>query len=531
MMPIFFHLESHLWIAYLLLFNGWLLSLLLRQRSADFNELTKSFEAQILSAFFISISVNGIFLLLLQLLGQPFSLMHYIIPTLTAIWLGVCAVAGVRFRAILDFEFSLGRAIFYLLIFVILFYNGGLIEQVSDAWWHMSLANKIGIASSFELSTGHLTGLPSRYYPPLWHGNLALVKELSGESLPVIWNSFTAWGAVLKVMAFYLFARALTDSKSVGFLAALLFFVLPGLGNSYMRVSAWPSHIAYAAWFTIFFAVFTTLESRRPHDKLIGFVRTNFSSLLVASSAVLVLLVDIYFLHKAEILYLALAFLFYFWGLLIVSTLVSKKRGALEPSSDLLGAYALVFMFAIVTLIVYRNMGSAAIEWFSITNLIPAVLFLTFIVFTVGADDKGVRAKQAVLIFVLLLVLASILPQHIRALFDTQYSSTARVTGWFGRELIVPDWSRQLREGFLWSGLLSIPLSLYLAVKTPSKATVFLASNACFAFVLVASPYCYHWLTETLNYHSPWRVAMLVFSPIIFAQFLQYLIHLKRSPR
>ncbi len=531
MMPIFFHLESHLWIAYLLLFNGWLFSLVLRQRSADFNELTKSFEAQVLSAFFISIGGNGILLLLLQLLGQPFSLMHYNIPVLTIAGLVGCILAGARASSLIDFEFSLGRAIFYLLIFVILFYNGGLIEQVSDAWWHMSLANKIGIASSFELSTGHLTGLPSRDYPPLWHGNLALIKELSGESLPVIWNSFTAWGAVLKVMAFYLFARALTHSENVGFLAALLFFLLPGLGNSYMRVSAWPSHIAYTAWFTIFFIVFTTLELRRPGDRLSDFVRTNGSLLLVAGVSVLVLLVDIYFLHKAEILYLALAFLFYFWGVLIASIFICKKRDALEPSSDLFGAYAIVFMLAIVILMVYRNIGSAAIHWSSITNLIPAVLLLTFIVFTVGTDDKRVYAKQSVLLVVLLLVLASILPQHIGSLFDTHYSSTTKVIGWFGRELIVPDWSRQLREGFLWSGLISIPLSIYLAVKTPRRATIFLASNASFAFVLVVSPYCYHWLTETLNYHSPWRVAMLIFSPIVFAQFLHYLIHLKRSMR
>ena len=83
MIPTFFHLESHLWIAYVLLLNGYLANLLLRRLSSDYFRITKLLEAQVLAAFFISVAVNGLLLFILQLLSQKYSLANYLLPTVT----------------------------------------------------------------------------------------------------------------------------------------------------------------------------------------------------------------------------------------------------------------------------------------------------------------------------------------------------------------------------------------------------------------------------------------------------------------
>ena len=90
-------------------------------------------------------------------------------------------------------------------------------------------------------------------------------------------------------------------------------------------------------------------------------------------------------------------------------------------------------------------------------------------------------------------------------------------TGFFGGELKLPGWHLQLRSALLYSGLLSIPLSVVLTILKPSRLTLFVCANAITAFLVCLSPYLYMWLTEMLNYHSPWRIATLIFHPIIIA--------------
>ena len=202
MMPIFFHVESHLVIAYLFFFNGLLVNWLLRSCSIGYAELTKPLEAQVLAAFFVSVLINGAMLYGLDLLSFSFTNMRFILPFLSIglILLSIWRLSSLAWRQPLRFEFGLTRLGIYAFVFIILFYNGGLIELLADSWWHMSLASKIASHSTLAIDFGHLNGFSQRYYPPLWHGNLALAHIVSGESIAVLWNSFTAWGGVLKVM-------------------------------------------------------------------------------------------------------------------------------------------------------------------------------------------------------------------------------------------------------------------------------------------------------------------------------------------
>lgn len=551
MMPIFFHIESHLWIAYLFFINGALLHYLFRSFSTNYLELTSTLEAQFLASFFISISLNGLLLLGLDLLNLEFRLMLFVLPVI-CIAILTCVVRTTpkyEFKTILSFECDYKRLALYLSVFIMLFYNGGLIEQISDAWWHMSLANKIGTASSFDLETGHLNGRYSRYYPPLWHGNLALANILSGISIPVFWNSFTAWGAVIKVMSFYLFALSLSGQKSIATLGALLFVLLPGVGDSFLRVSAWPSHIAYTAWFSLFFISFSLLNQIK--NSISGFL--DASKALYEQRAIiltaLTLLILINFAHQAELLWFAMAFLFYFIG--ISAQRVFKKSDTVEAEQsiwliNLLGKLLLVGALILSVWFVYQDWKKVLInpDGF-LVYFIPILTLLVFCYLQFQTIKKPSTyftstAKGAVLLVAIVLLL-SIDLRHLLSLFNSElaypkerfHELPLHALGWFGEELKIPGWHLQLRFGLLYSGILSIPLALFLAFYRPSRLTLFLASTSSFALLFCASPYLYHWLQELMNYHSPWRISLMIFHPITLSVAIvfcwQYLMNNKTS--
>jgi len=534
-MPIFFHLQSHLWIAYLFFFNGLLLHCLLQSYSHRYSAMTRPFESQVLAAFFISISLNGLLLLGLDLSNLKFSLMSVILPTITFLLIGLLfwrlRSAVYSFSAFKDLDKF--RAVVYGLVFIILFYNGGLIEQVTDAWWHMSLANKISYASSFTLEIGHLNGAHTRYYPPLWHGNLALAKILSGESLPVLWNSFTAWGAVIKVMGFYLLAFALSGRKSLAVLAALLFVLLPGVGNSYLRVSTWPSHIAYTAWFAMFYLVFY-LFNREPGEPLFSKkgVAQYFLDIFIPTLAIIALCMIVYFAHKAELVWFAFA-MFAYGASVFLRNSFSNQSQYSEPG----GLVFSIFAFAIVL------SGLAASLWFlyskwpgvspisdlSLAYILP--IFFMFCVIYSGIRHSILRRlfKPAINISLLIAstiaILLSVDSRQLLSLFDADMAyiikgtqeSALIASGWLGGDLVVPGWHLQLRYGLLYTGILSIPVSIYMAVVRPNRLSLFCAGSATLAFLICVSPYLYQWLQDILNYHSPWRIALIVFHPIVWA--------------
>lgn len=529
-MPIFFNLESHLWIAYLFLFNGLLVHWCLHRVSDSYAELTDSLEAQVLAAFFFSIGLNGLLLLVLDLMGIEFILMKIILPLFSAslILLFVWKNPIVKIRQTIACDWNYWRLSLYAVIFIVLFYNGGLIEQTSDAWWHMSMANKIAIASSFFLETGHLNGVYARYYPPLWHGNLALATTLSTEPLPVLWNSFTAWGAVLKVMGFYLMAYSLTKNKLVAVLSALLFVLLPGMGDSYLRVSAWPSHIAYTAWFFLFFVSFSIFDALRP--QIVGWL-DGLKSLWSQKARVLfaiLLMGVITFSHQVELLFFVFAMLFYFIGITVYRTLRRDSLNQIESADwviNIIGASLIISALFACLWFVYQ-------AWYPLSNsidliiayLLPPLLLLTFLVLQ-KAQWLSKRCGLGLLMVSALVLLLSIDARHVYSLFDPESAYPQAVyhelplttLGWFGSELKIPGWHLQLRFGLLYSGVAGLLIAIFMAFQQPSRATIFLAATGIGAFLFCSSPYLHHWLREVLNYHSPWRIAVLIFHPMVIA--------------
>ena len=529
-MPIFFNLESHLWIAYLFFFNGLLIHWCLRRFSESYADLTETLEAQVLAAFFLSIALNGLLLLALSLIGFGFILLNVFLPLLSMclVLLFVWGNSVPVIKQTIACDWNYWRLSLYAVVFVVLFYNGGLIEQTSDAWWHMSLANKIGMASSYFLDTGHLNGTYARYYPPLWHGNLALANTLSAESLPVIWNSFTAWGAVLKVMGFYLMSFSLSNDKSIAVLSAILFVLLPGMGDSYLRVSAWPSHIAYTAWFFLFFVSFSILDALRPQ---ISGWREGLKLLRMQKAKILfafLLMSVIAFSHLVELLFFAFAILFYFIGVSVHSILSKGLSIEVEPAAwaiNLLGRLLTSGALIVSIWFIYHDWQQLRENIdLSIAYCIPPVILMIILLLQKARWQNKSWALGLLFVGAVILLL-SIDARHLYSLFDPERAYPRAIyhelpltaAGWFGAKMNIPGWHLQLRSALLYTGVAGLLISIFMSFYMPSRATIFLAATAIGALLFCSSPYLFHWLREVLNYHSPWRIAILMFHPMVFA--------------
>lgn len=524
-MPIFFHAEAHLWIAYALFLNGFLLNLALCGVSNRYQEFAKSLECQVLLSFFFSLSLNGLILLTLDALNQPFSIAKTVLFSFSVIGLAAVVVGKLYSKWLIEIN-RFGIAL-YAAMFVILFYNGGLIDQISDAWWHISLANKIGWASSFTLEYGHLTGSPDRYYPPLWHANLALLRELSNQSLPIVWNAFTAWGGALKLMGYYLVGLALFKDRKTAILGSLLFALLPGFGNSYMRVSAWPSHISYIAWFFSIYTAFTLIDVKPAENRLVSHARElvkHYAVVLILG----LLLVLMFFLHQFELLLFVAAFCLYFCGLSL--SRLSNNRVLVAPverdsmlfaSVYRVGMFGLIILSIIAAYLLRKKL--VGIDYYLVV-LLPIALF-SVLLFIDFAPQTLKRLSRCLVFGLLGLLLLSLNYQHLASLFVPELSLPKGVShqrpvlavGWFGGDLSLPGWHLQLRAGLLWSGAVGALISFAIVLFKPSRGWVFIAVNALFIWLLFLSPYLYQWFTDALKYHSVWRFGMISFHPIAIA--------------
>jgi len=528
-MPIFFHIESHVWILYLFVANGLIVTWLLRSKFESFRVLTVSLESQLLSAFFISLGINGLSLLILDWLSIDFYFTKWSLIFLACIlipWLSITMVKS-DFSAF-HFEIGLARLALYIFVFIVLFYNGGLIEQVSDAWWHMSLANKISVESTYSPTLGHLHGLPTRYYPPLWHGNLALAKLLSGVPIEIFWNSLTAWVGMFKVMAFYLFTYSLSKNQKLAILAAILFVLLPGVGVSYLRVSAWPSHIAYTAWYAMF-SVFILLldnlprEDQKLRQSLLPFLGASATKLVI----LLVLSTLIYFTHKAEVLWFSVAWFSYLVAASLSRLLSPKHEYIIERDH-----YLLIFFYRciLIALILYCSWFAATQEYHKpgmsdqlLAYLLPVVLSSILILLDFKFKSKAVA--YCLLLVFLVLILGSVNYIHLYSLFVPElalpkgafFESSSVAIGYLGGELKAPSWRLQLRAGLLYSGIFSVFIATVALVIKPTRLSILTAGTGCLALLFCVSPYLYHWLQSVLNYHSPWRISLIIFHPIVWA--------------
>ncbi|MDG1905450.1 MAG: hypothetical protein P8I38_07475 [Arenicella sp.] len=555
MMPLFFHAEAHLWIVYALFVNGILFTLFVRQLNASAAQIFGTHEALLVTGLLVSLLINaGLFLIASAFGFSGASASSFIKIAVVAVTVGLCLAlrffsakqnriqspASTSFSFLLD-PWMCSRFIFYALVALLLFYNGALIEQVSDAWWHLSLANTLSLDMSTANTSAHLIDAPGREYPMLWHINLAVLKLVSSHSLPELFNAATPWLAIAKLMAFFLIALGLTNNRAVATIAVALYIFLPGLGASYLRVSAWPSHVSYTAWFFAFFVVFRMMDNlglnqalaytnqNAPRNPMLNMLRMQWFYLVVFLLCVIV----IYFTHKVELVWLFVAMASY-----LISLLLLRDPTCLEPNWSFLHkwvgiALAICVLFFSIYLFFMKYLGTGKSVDFFLVYSVPILLFSAIVALAIKrAPDKQSKSRQILAALTVLVLLAIIDWQHLASAFYPESAYPTREShewallsqGWFGGTLLVPGWHLQLRSGLIYSGILSVPIAWCLAWLRPSRATLFLVSCGTVALLLCISPYLYTWFRSTLSqYHSSWRVALIIFHPIVYAVLLHTL--------
>lgn len=517
------------------------LHVLCRRVSAQYCRMTESFESAAVACFTLSLLVNWLILHGMFSLGRDGATLRvvYMVLLAAALLSGGLLIRGRRKqpRARDTGEtWIIARIVLYSAVFVVMIFNGGLIEQIADSWWHMSLANKIISFKTFDVAN-HLSGLEARDYPSLWHGNLALLQQLSDVSLPRIWISITPILACLKVMALYLAARGITGSTATAVLSAVLFCLLPGIGDSYFRVSAWPSHVSYILLFCSLYVTFMLIEILRKEKTQwnVNTVRSTMAYLMVLAT----LMAMIFLIHTTEMLWFAAGVVFYLFVLQIIHFYASERIAATDSELVIMR----IVLFLVSTFVFFASIpdglnlirsphtpdgkGIASLLVWSISIVTLMILYRTSFSRRTGKNRWLVHTGVLIL---LAAVLISIDFRHAVSLLLPQYGygrpssheAPLVVAGLLGGEVYLPAWQMQLRGGLLYSGISAILLSVLLLVVQPNRATVFLAANAVIPFVLLISPYLYTWLTEILNYHSVWRITILIFHPIILAHCLVY---------
>jgi hypothetical protein len=158
-----------------------------------------------------------------------------------------------------------------------------------------------------------------------------------------------------------------------------------------------------------------------------------------------------------------------------------------------------------------------------ISNFLPISILLVLFSIELKFVPKAVNLLLGIGLAAVLLL--SINYTHLYSLFDPAYAlpkglffqSSSVAIGYFGGELKVPNWQLQLRSGLLYSGFLSVIFSAIAVYLKPTRATLFLSGSSVIAMLFCASPYLYHWLQSILSYHSPWRITLIVFHPILWA--------------
>ncbi|MBM9602694.1 hypothetical protein [Desulfopila inferna] len=507
--------------------------------------MIKKFEANIVACFFLSLAINGLCLAILFQFDLRIDYVKFVIPLLTFSLVFLCILSGawknIKLKAILTL-WGLVRIGTYGFVFLILCYNGGLIELIADSWYHLSLANKISEFSTFSVD-GHLNGVTEKNYPRLWHGNLALLHNLSGSSFPMLWNSVTAWIGVFKVMAFYLFTFGLSKSEKVAAISIVLFVLLPGMGDSYLRVSAWPSHISYTAWFVLFFLtfqLFDRLSNSYGTEKKEIFQGSFVCKLVRQHKVHLITFVFVFCIvglsHLAEIVWYTCGLLFYAIALIFCDTFMKGKIEFQEPAFQFLRIY-MICIFLAILLITVMNYSPLVLE--GKTNMGVYLLIALVVSITAAllgsvytpwkkAELFGVKVPKILLFIFVVMVLMSVDVRQVISLFiphigykksvinEAPLILSGLLEGW-GK---LPSWHMQLRPGLLYVGVTAIALSIPLAFFKPGRSSCFLLGNSVIPFIILVSPYFYTWFSDMLQYHSAWRVSLLIFHPIILAYYI-----------
>ena len=504
----------------------------------------------IVESFLISILVTGLLAVSLSALGLGLSAIKWLVLVLEFAGALFLLFARRRFR---DSLAGLPRldgwdrttAILIIAFFVLMLFQGGVLDMLADGWWHIAYANQMVADDSIFVSRHPITGALSNsvLYPPLWHLQLALIADFTKIDLPLLWHFMAALNALLLLSALYLMVLKLTQQKNVALTSVVLHLLIIGGLISYARVGSWPGNFSYIALFYGFAAIFSLSDQ-------LGCSEDNYFRKVLQdkelNKSTILLLVTVgcaIGLHGVAAALLLLGLLAYqlalpFFG---SSRPGSQLRNDVRVGTAILAAGVVVAIFIGLTIFDARYrflFGSPPAQKTPFSLWIP-IGILVFISGVRGLNRLPSKTFLGLLIkLVYFTALAGMLLWsvdwlHLKELFLPDPDPLGRhvprdFQDAYGNWLFLPFWEHQLRGSLLWSGVVALFIGLILPIFRKDRAGVFLFALSSLVFLVLFSPYFFTLAAFVIPLASTYRVSLLLFAPVILAISLDYLIRTKK---
>ena len=535
---------THLTILYVLFIPGALLALVSMRFIREAQNVIDGYDLLVVFSLLFSIVLNGAIGFILTYFNINYE--HYflvigLIDSLLIFTLFYKNTKVGRIRITSNWE-SMVLYVFASVFFIIMLYNGGLLDILADSWWHMSYANRISESSSYILDRIHLTGEMKTgiAYAPLWHLQLAFIKHVSGEELPYIWHSLAPWIVMVTLFSYYRLASILVKNRWTPLISVLLFTLLLGGINSYFRVSPWPGNVSYVFWYLLIFLTFRYIDLQPDQKITVSIVDRLYyliSGIARNKYLVFIVLLSVFViagLHTAQLIWYLIGFSGYY--LLIrqadKNTFISQYEMHKDYSVLTPIIVVLIFVFLFVEFYLTDNLSIKAIfkdpkNYVSIPIMLGSIWLISKLLNQTIQSNRFLTGMLAV--FVMFSLYAVIDWGHLSALFFPSmeaHGTSRHIPRVYeiipGVSLSLPSWSHQLRWGLLYSGVLAVPVSIYLAVMRRDRGSYFLASGAILGFLGVSSPYYFTALIQLIPYNSMYRIHLIIFTPIIFSLFFTH---------
>ena len=209
--------KVYFWAAFLFLVPGCLFLTLLRHIPGVREQRIVNGGYALVGSFLLSILFNGCVLTIFSLAAAGLLAATKFLLVFDLVALGLIFQQARRVLHSNRYTFNLSKreialVTFLVAEFLVLAYQGGLLDMLADGWWHLAYANQMVIENSILISQHPVVGGPvsSVIYPPLWHMQLALISSLGDLELPVIWHFIAAFNVTMLSVALYLFSKEIS---------------------------------------------------------------------------------------------------------------------------------------------------------------------------------------------------------------------------------------------------------------------------------------------------------------------------------
>ena len=533
-------LAVYLYGIFFLFFPGWLIKLSFREFAVRERIGPRGWTEELVANFLLSVVITGVTSALCSIAGVGLHEVKNIFVIFGTVGLVIVCWCKLKKRGIYRVRQQAGPSelpvlVVIGLVFIVMVYQGGLLDFLADGWWHLAYIDQITRDDSLFISQHPIAGGPVLpiIYPPLWHLQVALISGASGVSPPIVWHFFAALSVALLLSAFFGFVLELTGSRNIALLAVVFHIFLIGGLTSYFRVAPWPGNVSYIGLYYFLALTFRMASSvaqmeriKTKSARMLAEASWETLGLLVVTSLVIVGLhgVGAALLILAVFAYL-LSTLFFYSGKESLTLIHAERRVC-----TIILAVA-TFAGFLLAITVFRDryiflLGSPP-AYAPFMSLIIPCGFLVYLgcypLIRCAWGQKHEPWVKAVYFSILFLMLYFLIDfRHLIELFVPNSELIGRhvprdFQDSLGNWLFLPFWEHQLRGGLLFSGIVSLGLGLILVFLEKNRATVFIFAMSSLVLLVLFSPYFFTLGAFLIPLPSVYRVSLLLFSPLVLA--------------